>query len=88
MLARGRLLGLLLLGIRTSGEAYVAGEIDATRELGHGVGAALDALEHTAAEPARDISMLQELRALRAATEQNAKGFAALIAMLNERANT
>ncbi len=73
MLARGRLLGLLLLGVRTSGEAYVADEVDAARELGHGVGSALDALDHDAAEPAIDISMLRELSALRAATEQNAK---------------
>jgi GAF domain-containing protein len=86
MLARGRLLGVLLLGVRASGEAYVADEIDAAREVGHGVGSALDALDHTAGERARDVSMLQELRALRAAAEQNAKDFAALIAILNERA--
>ena len=86
MLARGRLLGALLLGARTSGEAYASDEIDAARELGHGVGSALDALDRTAAERAGDVALLEELRALRAATEQNAENAAALIAMLNERA--
>lgn len=44
MLARGRLLGMLLLGERAGGEAYAPGEIDALSQFAQGVGSALDAL--------------------------------------------
>lgn len=44
MLARGRLLGVLLLGERSSGEAYAPDEIEALSVLAHGAGSSLDAL--------------------------------------------
>jgi len=88
MLARGRLLGVLLLGVRTSREAYVVDEVDAAREFCHGVGSALDALDHMEGRRETETSLLEELRALRAAMEQNAKSSAALTAMLDERAGT
>lgn len=45
MVARGQLLGVLLCGQRDSGEAYAPDEIEALREVAHGVGSALGALE-------------------------------------------
>jgi hypothetical protein len=44
MLARGRLLGVLLLGERTGGEAYAPDEVEALSQLAHGVGSAMDVL--------------------------------------------
>ncbi len=44
MLARGRLLGRLLLGERTGGEAYAPDEVEALALFAHGVGSAIDAL--------------------------------------------
>jgi hypothetical protein len=44
MLARGRLLGVLLLGERAGGEAYAPDEVEALSALAHGVGSAMDAL--------------------------------------------
>jgi GAF domain len=44
MLARGRLLGVLLLGERTGGEAYAPDEVEALSQFAHGVGSALEAL--------------------------------------------
>jgi len=44
MLARGRLLGVVVLGERTGGEAYAPDEIEALAQFAHGVGAAYDAL--------------------------------------------
>ena len=44
MLARGRLLGILLLGERAGGEAYAPDEVEALSQFAHGVGSALDAL--------------------------------------------
>jgi hypothetical protein len=44
MFSRGRLLGVLLLGERLSGEAYAPDEVDALSQFAHGVGSALDAL--------------------------------------------
>ncbi|HTU81734.1 MAG TPA: GAF domain-containing protein [Candidatus Acidoferrales bacterium] len=86
MLARGRLLGAVLLGARATREAYVADEVDAMRQFCHGVGSALDALESTEGRNEPDTGLLEELRALRAAMEQNIKSSAALTAMLNDRA--
>jgi hypothetical protein len=45
MLARGRLLGAIVLGERTGGEAYAPDEIEALSQFAHGIGSALDALE-------------------------------------------
>jgi GAF domain len=44
MLARGRLLGAIVLGERAGGEAYAPDEIEALSQLAHGVGSALDTL--------------------------------------------
>jgi hypothetical protein len=44
MLARGRLLGVLLLDERTGGESYAPDEVEALSTLAHGVGSSLDAL--------------------------------------------
>jgi hypothetical protein len=44
MVARGRLLGILLLGERAGGEAYAPDEVDALSQFAHGVGSSLDAL--------------------------------------------
>ncbi len=65
MLARGRLLGVLLCGARAGGEAYAPDEIGALSDLAHGVGGALDALDRTDGAQARDDAILAELRALR-----------------------
>lgn len=88
MLARGRLFGVLLLGVRTSREAYVADEVNAAREFCHGVASALDALDRTEGSRETETSLLEELRALRAAMEQNTKSSAALTALLDERARS
>jgi GAF domain-containing protein len=63
--SRGRLLGVLLCGTRTSGEAYSPDEIDALREMAHGIGSALGSLERSSDESSRDDAILTELRALR-----------------------
>ncbi|HZO92309.1 MAG TPA: GAF domain-containing protein [Candidatus Baltobacteraceae bacterium] len=65
MLARGRLLGVLLCGARAGGEAYAPDEVAALSDLAHGVGGALDALDRTDGAQARDDAILAELRALR-----------------------
>lgn len=44
MLARGRLLGAIVLGERIGGEAYAPDEIEALSQFAHGVGSSLDAL--------------------------------------------
>jgi hypothetical protein len=44
MLARGRLLGVLLLDERTGGESYAPDEVEALSTLAQGVGTSLDAL--------------------------------------------
>jgi hypothetical protein len=52
MLGRGRLLGVLLLGERSGGEAYAPDEVEALSQFAHGVGSALDVLTHNgAADP-------------------------------------
>ncbi len=44
MLARGRLLGVLVLGLKRSGESYAPDESDAIAQLAHDAGSALDVL--------------------------------------------
>lgn len=44
MIARGRLIGVLVLGERTGGESYAPDEVEAISQFAHGVGSALDAL--------------------------------------------
>ncbi|MGA8533480.1 MAG: GAF domain-containing protein, partial [Candidatus Tumulicola sp.] len=51
MLARGRLLGIVLLGERAGGEAYAPDEVEALSQFAHGIGAALDSLSRD-----RDVS--------------------------------
>ena len=69
MLTRGRLLGVLLLGERTGGEAYAPNEVEALSIFAHGVGSALDALSSNgkSREPVQDTLelILNELRAMR-----------------------
>ncbi len=50
MLARGRMLGVVLLGERAGGEAYAPDDIEALSQVAHGVGTALDALSAGATE--------------------------------------
>ena len=57
MLARGRLLGVLLLGERAGGEAYAPDEVAALSALAHGVGSAMDALSIHAGD---SIAVLRE----------------------------
>ncbi|MBV8497931.1 MAG: GAF domain-containing protein [Candidatus Eremiobacteraeota bacterium] len=44
MLARGRLIGVVLSGERAGGEAYAPDEVEALSQFAHGVGSALDSL--------------------------------------------
>jgi hypothetical protein len=57
MLARGRLLGVLLLGERAGGEAYAPDEVEALSQFAHGIGSAMDVLSSNGAN---SISALQE----------------------------
>lgn len=63
MLARGRVLGVLVCGARSGGEAYAPDDVSALTELAQGVGSALDSLERSS--DSRDDAILSELRALR-----------------------
>jgi hypothetical protein len=69
MLARGRVLGVLLCGARAGGEAYAPDEIDALADFAHGVGSALDSLERADLAQSQSEAILYELRALRVAIE-------------------
>jgi GAF domain-containing protein len=68
MLARGRLLGIVVLGERTGGEAYAPDEIEALSQMTDGIGSALDLLGTT--ERSSRVSLADQLetiaRALRA----------------------
>ncbi len=72
MIARGRLIGVLLLGPKRLGESYAPDESDAIDDLAHHVGGVLDVLGHCApnGEP-----ILGELKAIHRAI---ADGFSAL----------
>jgi len=70
MLGRGRLVGVLACGARTSGEAYTPDEIEALRELAHGVGIAFEGIERHEAARAGNDAVLSELRALRDVMER------------------
>lgn len=65
MLARGRLLGLTVLGERAGGEAYAPDEIEALAQFAHGVGAALDL--HTVRRDDSFASLRDTLTAMSAA---------------------
>ena len=69
MVARGRLLGVLLLGEREGGEAYAPDEVEALSEFAHGVGSAIDALSSGSTD---SIAALRESMASMAASLGNA----------------
>ncbi len=75
MVARGRLIGALLLGPKRSHEAYAPDESQAIEEVAHGVAGALDVLSQQAATS--ENRTIEELRALRLAISE---GFASLSA--------
>jgi GAF domain-containing protein len=74
MLARGRLLGVLLCGERRSGEAYTPDEVDALTELAYGVGSALEAIDYGHGGREQEKVILAELRALRETIERRLPG--------------
>ncbi len=55
MVARGRLLGLLLCGERAGGEAYAADEIAALSEFARGVGSAIETLQGASPHERREL---------------------------------
>ncbi len=63
MLARGRLVGVLVLGPKRSGESYAPDESEAIAQLAHDAGAALDVLAMKDGKPAEGLH--DELRAIR-----------------------
>jgi hypothetical protein len=88
MIARGRLVGALILGPKCSGESYAPDESDAIAQLAHGVGGALDILTlkagvslETVSEQLRDLrdTIVTELRAVRVLLQEspveNSPGF-------------
>ncbi len=77
MIARGRLVGALVLGPKRSEEAYAPDESRAIEEVAHGVAGALDILAQRAA--GLDDGIVAELRAVHAAV---AEGFASITAQL------
>lgn len=69
MLARGRLVAILLLGERLGGEAYAPDEIEALSQFTHGIGSALDSLSERGGDDRADLRRLiaelaAEVRAL------------------------
>lgn len=73
MVARGQLIGALLLGPKRSQESYAPDESDAIEDLAHHVGGVLDVLGHST--PGQDDSVLAELKAMHRAI---ADGFSSL----------
>ncbi len=75
MIARGHLVGVLVMGSKRSGESYAPDESDAIAQLAHAVGGALDVLMlkagvslETLSEQLRELreALMGELRAMRA----------------------
>lgn len=69
MLARGRLVAILLLGERNGGEAYAPDEIEALSQFAHGVASALDNLSERRGDENADLrriiaELAAEVRAL------------------------
>lgn len=79
MVARGRLVGALVLGLKRSEETYAPDESQAIEELARGVAAALDVLSQKQA--ASDNGLATEVRAMHAAM---ANGFAAINTQLEQ----
>lgn len=63
MLAHGTFVGAVLCGPKRAGERYAPDEIDAIRELAHGVGLSIDNLERDD----RDASTFEQIAAMFAA---------------------
>ena len=83
MIARGRMIGVLVVGPKRSGESYAPDESDAIAQLAHAVGGGLDILTmkagislETLSEQLRDLrdTIVAELRATRARPNA-ARGF-------------
>lgn len=60
MLARGRLVGLLLMGERAGGEAYAPDDVEALSQLANSIGAAIDSLSARTSE-SETTSLLQTI---------------------------
>lgn len=75
MVARGRLVGALVLGPKRSQESYAPDESQAIEELAHGIAGALDILRQQ--RPADDDRIVAELKSMRSAM---LSGFAAISA--------
>jgi hypothetical protein len=75
MLARGRLIGVLVCGERASGEVYAPDEVDAIAALAQGVGTAYDALGtgESQAAPGGIIEAIRELRETTAGLSETIK---------------
>lgn len=58
MLARGRLVAILLLGERAGGEAYAPDEVEALSQFAHGAGSALDSLSEKRGDENADLRKL------------------------------
>ena len=71
MLARGHLLGMLVLGERSGGEAYAPDELEALSQLTDGVGAALDALRNRNADSFETLEQSLTSAFAEAATSMN-----------------
>jgi GAF domain-containing protein len=69
MVARGQLLGLLLCGERSGGEAYAPDEVDALAQFTQGLGSAYDGLANDA--PAERDALLQAIRDLRESVDRH-----------------
>ncbi len=80
LVARGRLVGALLLGPKRSQESYAPDESDAIEDLAHHVGGVLDVLGHAAL--GEGDSVLTELKAMHRAI---ADGFSSLQSRLERR---
>lgn len=77
MVARGRLIGALVLGAKRSQDSYAPDESQAVEELAHGMAGALDVLQQK--DAASNNAVVSELKAMRAAIVD---GFALLQARL------
>jgi hypothetical protein len=82
MLGRGRLLGVLLMGERTSGEAYAPDEVEALTRFAHGIAVTLDSFSSRGAESLerleeRMVAMQTALLELREAIARDIRGTSA-----------
>ena len=75
MVARGHLIGVILLGERAGGEAYAPDEVHALEQFARGVGSALETLATTdrGSPPAFQQSMLEGIASLQHANRFNSR---------------